>query len=82
MLALLHPVAQVGTSFSVHASTVVGILAAGALYEWRARQGAREAAMLGAPVNELGAGRRLMFHLALLVLFLSLNGPVDDVSDD
>lgn len=82
MLALLHPVAQVGGGFSVHPSTLVGIAAAGALYEWRARQGAREAALLGAPVNELSAGRRLMFHGALLILFLSLNGPVHDLSDE
>ena len=46
MFALLHPVAQVGTSFSVHPSTALGVLAAGALYEWRARQGAREAELL------------------------------------
>jgi len=82
MLALLHPVAQVGGGFSVHPSTLVGVLAAGALYEWRARQGAREAALLGAPVNELAPARRLMFHLALLVLFVSLNGPIHDLSDE
>jgi putative membrane protein len=82
MFALLHPVAQVGTSFSVHPSTALGVLAAGALYEWRARQGAREAALLGAPVNELSTARRAMFHAALVILFLSLNGPVHDLSDD
>lgn len=82
MLALLHPVARVGDSFSVHPSTLVGVAAAGLLYEWRARQGAREAALLGAPVNALGTGRRVMFHLGLLVLFAALNGPLHDLSDE
>lgn len=82
MLALLHPVAQVGAGFSVHPSTAIGLAALGAAYEWRARQGAREARLLGAPVNELPAARRLLFHGALLVLFLTLNGPVHDLSDE
>jgi putative membrane protein len=82
MLALLHPVAQVGDGFSVHPSTALGIAAAAALYEWRAHQGAREAALLGAPVNVLHAGHRAAFYGALLVLFASLNGPVHDLSDE
>ena len=82
MLALLHPVAQVGGGFSVHPSTVLGVLAVGALYEWRARRGAREAALLRAPVNQLSAGRRAMFFGALAVLLLTLNGPVHDLSDE
>lgn len=82
MLALLHPVATVGEGFSVHPSTVLGVAAAATLYEWRARQGAREAALLGAPVNELHAGHRAAFHGALLLLLLSLNGPLHDLSDE
>ena len=40
-LALLHPVAQVGQGFTVHLSTVIGIAALAALYEWSARRAAR-----------------------------------------
>lgn len=82
MLALLHPVAELGSRFSVHPSTVVGIVAAAGLYEWRARQGAREAALLGAPVNVVHPGHRVMFYGALLLLFGSLNGPLHDLSDE
>ncbi len=82
MLALLHPVADLGDGFSVHPSTAVGIAAAAALYEWRARLGAREAALLGAPGNELHAGHRAAFYGALLLLFAALNGPLHDLSDE
>jgi len=82
-LALLHPVTDlVGGSFSLHPSTVLGVLAAAGLYEWRARQGAREAALLGAPVNELPTVRRAAFYAALLLLLGSLNGPLHDLSDE
>jgi putative membrane protein len=81
-LFLLHPVAQLGSAFSVHASTVIGILALAALYEWRARTGAREVAAIGAPAVSPTVAQRLSFHTALLVLFLSLNGPVHDLSDE
>lgn len=70
-LALLHPVANVGAGFTVHASTVVGVLALGALYHGGAGRAAR------AP----SAGRRASFYAALVVLFLSLNGPLHDLSD-
>jgi putative membrane protein len=82
MLALLHPVADLGSGFSVHPSIVVGVAAVAAVYEWRARQGAREAALLGAPVNVLHPGHRAAFYGALLVLFASLNGPLHDLSDE
>lgn len=36
---LLHPVANLGQTFTVHPSTVIGLTAFGALYLWRARQG-------------------------------------------
>jgi putative membrane protein len=82
MLTLLHPVARLGDDFSVHPSVALGVLAAAGVYEWRARQGAREAALLRAPVNELHAGHRAAFYGALLVLFASLNGPLHDLSDE
>lgn len=70
---LLHPAAQLGaTGFSVHPSTVIGILALAALYEWRARRGAGHAVSLW---------RRLSFVGGLLAMFLALNGPLHDLSD-
>ena len=69
-LALLHPVAQLGSQFSVHPSTAIGIAALAALYLWRARP--------AAPT----APQRLAFFAGLAVLFLSLNGPVHDLSDE
>jgi putative membrane protein len=73
-LFLLHPVANLGAGFTVHASTVIGITALAALYEWRARRAPAGAAPVGAP-------RRAAFYAALLLLFLSLNGPLHDLSD-
>ena len=76
ILALLHPAAaQVGTGFSVHASTVVGIVALGGVYEWAGRR------VAAAPPNGPSAGQRAAFFLGLLVLFFRLNGPLHDLSD-
>lgn len=36
---LLHPAVELGASFTLHPSTVLGITALGALYLWRAHQG-------------------------------------------
>jgi putative membrane protein len=74
MVPLTFPFLHVGasirlTSFTVHWSTVVGLLALAGLYEWRARR---------AP---LGYGRRVRFYAALLVIFFSLNGWLHDLSD-
>ncbi len=70
-LALLHPAVQLGSAFTVHWSTVIGLLALLALYEWRARVHARrpQPARYAAVVTALG------------VLFLTLNGPLHDLSD-
>lgn len=38
-MSLLHPAVELGTGFTVHPSTVIGLSALGALYLWRARQG-------------------------------------------
>src|SRR2546423_811113 len=76
--ALLHPVVSLSWSrFSVHPSTVVGILALGALYVWRTKAGRR-----GPEARELRASKAVSFFGGLLVLFLSLNGPLHDLSDD
>ena len=71
VLALLHPAVQVGRGFSVHASTVVGILALGTLYEWGAHRLGR------APT----VAQRAAFHVGLVTLFFTLNGPLHDLSD-
>jgi putative membrane protein len=73
---LLHDGAQISwTGFSVHWSTVIGLALFGALYEWRARQGRRAS---GATVS---AGQRALFFTGIAVMFLSLNGPLHDLSD-
>lgn len=69
-LALLHAGARMSlTSFTVHPSTVIGIVALGALYEIEARRAAPS------------SGQRACFFGALLVMFLSLNGWLHDLSD-
>jgi putative membrane protein len=74
-LAILHPAAQIGwTRFTVHWSTVVGLLALGALYEWRARR-------RPAGTEPPSAGRRALFAAGLVAIFLALNGWLHDLSD-
>lgn len=69
---LIHPLS--GTSiapFSVHPSTVVGIVGLAALYTWRVRREGRSPTMT----------QRTAFGAALVSMFLSLNGPLHDLSD-
>lgn len=50
LLALLHPAQQISlTNWTVHASTVIGLAALGALYLWRARVSERAALAATAP---------------------------------
>jgi len=73
---LLHTGATLSASrFSVHASTVIGILALAALYEWRSRVHRRAG---GEP---LGRAKPTVLAIALITLFLSLNGWLHDLSD-
>ena len=73
----LHPnVDLTAGGFTTHWSTVVGLLALLALWGWRARVHARET-----PARRLTALQAVSFPLGLVVLFLSLNGPVHDISD-
>lgn len=75
LTALLHAGAAISpASFSVHPSTVIGIVAYAALYRWRAIVGAREG-------HHLGRGKPIALAIALLVLFFSLNGWLHDLSD-
>lgn len=80
--ALLHAVARLDwTQFSVHPSTVIGILALGGLYAWRAKVGTgkRDGGKSG---HELKTATAVSFAAGLVVLFLSINGPIHDLSDD
>jgi putative membrane protein len=72
-LALLHPIAGLSWwRWSVHPSTVVGIAALGALYVWAAHKLDRQPT----------AAQKVVFASGLLVMFVSLNGPIHDLSDD
>lgn len=75
-LLLLHPVALIGwTSWSLHWSTILGLAAIGAWYLWRSvHAGASAARTPSTP-------QRARFCAGLLVIFLSLNGPLHDLSD-
>jgi putative membrane protein len=76
LLPLLHAGATLSPwRFSVHASTVIGILALVALYGWRARTHARRDGVV------LSRSKQACLAVALLTLFLSLNGWLHDLSD-
>jgi putative membrane protein len=71
-LALLHVGAQLSwTQYTVHWSTVVGLVMLGALYTWRARS----------HPEPLGSKRPALFFTGLALMFVSLNGWVHDLSD-
>ena len=73
----LHPNVDLSAGgFTTHWSTVIGLLALLALWGWRARVHAREA-----PARRLTMLQAVTFPMGLTVLFLSLNGPVHDISD-
>lgn len=70
----LYPMLHVGasiawTNFTVHWSTVAGLLCLAGLYEW------------GARTVDMGHVRRWAFYAGLAVTFLSLNGWLHDLSD-
>ena len=70
--ALLHAGVQFQwASFSVHPSTVIGLAALGALHAWAASR-------VSVPV---GRGRYVLFWGGLVTMFLVLNGPIHDLSD-
>lgn len=74
MVALLHVGARLNlTTFSVHPSTVIGIIALAVLHEWAARR-------FVTPTSPLQP-RRAVFHGALVLMFFSLNGWLHDLSD-
>ena len=76
-LALLHAGLQIGLNqWTIHWSTVIGLAALGALYLWRAGQ-----ARPGGEDVPPTLGQRIAFFTGLLVIFVSLNGPLHDLSD-
>src|SRR3954462_5269565 len=73
VLALLHPIVNLTWwRWSIHPSTVIGIAALGVLYVWGARRAHRDPT----------AAQKIYFAAGLILLFLSLNGPLHDLSDD
>ena len=89
-MLLLHPAANLtATGFTVHLSTVIGLMALGGAYLWRARRGP---SILDSVANQTGekiapgiltptSGQRASFFVGLAIIFLTLNGPLHDLSD-
>ncbi len=74
---MLHPLAPAGmAAFSVHPSTVIGVAGLAALYAWRARAERPATGRRPTPMQ------RTSFAAGLATMFLALNGPLHDLSDD
>ena len=72
-LAALHVAGTFSwTNFSLHPSTVIGLAALGALYHWRSTK----------HPGAVSTTQRVLFFAGLGAIFLSLNGPLHDLSDD
>ena len=99
-LPLLHAAAQIGwTQWTVHWSTVIGLVLLAGLYEWAARRAGAGFRVPGAGEAHAEADRgrspgtphpapgtpsraqRISFYAGILTIFLSLNGPLHDLSD-
>jgi putative membrane protein len=79
-LALLHTGARLSvTSFTVHPSTVIGIVGLATLYERGLRVARRTPTAETSRVQR--PATRAFFYSALVILFLSLNGWLHDLSD-
>ncbi len=79
MLALLHAGLAIGLDqWTIHWSTVIGLAALLALYLWRA---SRHNSGSSGGDDPPTTGQRITFFGGLLVIFLSLNGPLHDLSD-
>jgi putative membrane protein len=77
LFPLLHVGASIRwTSFTVHWSTVIGLAALAALYEWAARRLGH-----GGVSTRPRGSQRVAFYAGLSVIFLSLNGWLHDLSD-
>src|SRR5262245_23494027 len=70
-IALLHTGASLSvSSFTVHPSTVIGIIGLAVLYEWGQRGG-----------RTRRSGRASFFYAGLATMFFALNGWLHDLSD-
>jgi putative membrane protein len=76
--APVRPATPFVPEWSLHPSVLIGVAALGALYFWGIRYIRRRFA-LGPPVQPW---RPLCFGAGLLVMLLSLNGPIHDLSDN
>lgn len=75
----LHPNVDLSQGgFTVHWSTAFGLLALLALYIWRT---VAHTTVRGRTAEKFSPARALSFVLGLLTIFLSLNGPLHDISD-
>jgi putative membrane protein len=87
VLPMLHVGASIRwTSFTVHWSTVIGLVSLAVLYEWAARNsgagnGNGPPAEIHPEAHSHLPLRRWAFYAGLAVLFLSLNGWLHDLSD-
>jgi putative membrane protein len=73
----LHPRVDLSQGgFTVHWSTVIGLLALWGLYRWRAAVHAR-----AVPARRPTAAQEGCAAAGLVALFLTLNGPIHDISD-
>jgi len=85
---LLHPDAPLDLGrFSIHWSTVAGIVGLGAAYYWQRSAGKALEQRWTSADEPLALPQRLSsaspapFYVGLALLFLSLNGPLHDLSD-
>lgn len=75
VVSLLHTTDRIDwLRWTIHPSTLIGIVSLGALYGWRLREAERAG---DAPTR----GQRLAFAAGLVALFAALNGPIHDLSD-
>jgi len=74
---LLHGTTLTWTGFSIHWSTVLGCVGLAGWYEWSARRAAKEPSLGPLPTQ----AQRARFVGALVIMLLSLNGPLHDLSD-
>jgi putative membrane protein len=87
-IALLHVSARLSwTTFTVHPSTVIGLVALAALYTWRWRLPSHVILSPSASAQDdrrrtqNDRGKPLLFGMSLALMFLSLNGWLHDLSD-
>ena len=82
VIALLHAGARLSPSFSVHPSTVIGIIGLAVLYERGSKGWGRAANGTNSPLSARPSTlQRFWYYGALILMFFSLNGWLHDLSD-